>query len=376
MKRIILPLVFASTLVVSGKEVEPQHRVEVIAAYKADAAEKLKASVGGEWRVAKSERFPGVGRELWCEFTTWYGVSVAYAVLPFSSSDGPGQSKLKSFRARCSAALDVIASDDRWTVLAGVCHEADVTSKVLQALDMKMSKEAEKRQQMAARGNWLDFRLAVAKRNLFNRIIRSGPKSHDKLPSSSQISDYRKLMDRKGPNGGRHRGDPYQWFWKLDMCNSSTAIVRTKSRHGTEYLLLSNKPEEVLLNGSACPRPWYLKRVYKTANKKGRFSITLELDESSTLRLSKLVKDREGWPLAVLFDNSIMVLVRNAHEKPNGRIVLTGGNKGFDIKTAEKIISSLSACMLRERKTGGNYGRDKVAEKTMVIKDCRQTYYY
>jgi len=311
-------------------------------------AEKLQAAVGGDWIIAKRERAPGLGHEIWHSSSTWYGVSVPYVVLPFSSTDAAGKAKLRTFRERCNAALDVIAVDDRLTLLAGGSQESDVTSRILQTLNMRMSNEAKKRQRIAAQSHWLDFRLPVVNKAMFNRISRIGPKPQEKLPSKARIAGYRKLFAEKGPNGGQQRGDPYQWFWKMDMCNASTVYERVKSRHGVDYFLLSNKPEEVLLSSSARPRPWHLERVLTSEDKKGRISIVLELDETSTRRMQQMIKGREGWPLAVLFDNSIMALVNTADGLPDGQVVLTGGGEGFKTETAEKIVKSLSACMLRE----------------------------
>ena len=241
----------------------------------ADAAGKLTAAVGEKWMVAKRERGPGLGRELWCSFSAWHGVQVPYGILPFPASDAGGRAKLDAFLRECSAALEVIASDDRWTLVAGPAHEADVTSRILQVLGMKMSKEAEQRRRATARADWLDFRLAVAR--------------EDNPPSAAQIADSKELFARKGPNGGRHRGDPYLWFPRMDICDSSPAMVHTTSEDGaeTEYLLLSDQPGEVLLSGSARPRPWYLKRVDAGKDAHGRILITLDLDETAARRMQR-----------------------------------------------------------------------------------------
>ena len=301
----------------------------------ADAAGKLTAAVGEKWMVAKRERGPGLGRELWCSFSAWHGVQMPYGILPFPASDAGGRAKLDAFLRECSAALEVIASDDRWTLVAGPAHEADVTSRILQVLGMKMSKEAEQRRRATARADWLDFRLAVAR--------------EDNPPSAAQIADSKELFARKGPNGGRHRGDPYLWFPRMDICDSSPAMVHTTSEDGaeTDYLLLSDQPGEVLLSGSARPRPWYLKRVHAGKDAHGRILITLDLDETAARRMSELTRGKVGRPLAVLFHDNVLAVVA-VPENQGDRIVLTGGKEGFGAGLADKIVRSLSECMLRE----------------------------
>lgn len=88
----------------------------------ADAAAKLTAAIGGEWRVAKRERAPGLGQELWCSLSSWHGVHVPYVVLPFPSPDDEGRAKLNAFFRECSAALEVIASDDQGCAWPDIDH--------------------------------------------------------------------------------------------------------------------------------------------------------------------------------------------------------------------------------------------------------------
>jgi len=310
----------------------------------ADAAAKLTAAVGGEWRVVKRESVHGLGQELWCSFSSWHGVHVPYVIVPFPSSDDAGRVKLNAFSRECSAALEVIASDDRWTLVAGPSHEPEVTGNVLLVLGMKMSKDAEARRRANARAEWLDFRLAVA--------------TDDNPPSAAQIANCRDLFARKGPNGGRHRGDPYLWFSKMDICDAPTAVVRTRDEHGAEYLLLGDKPEDVLISGSARPRPWYLKRVHASKDAHGRTSITLELDETSARRIRELIRDKKGRPLAVLFHDSILA-IQTIDEGSGDRIVIGGDDKGFDEKLAGKIVRSLSECMLPGSLGRGEEDRDQ-----------------
>jgi hypothetical protein len=194
-------------------------------------------------------------------------VAVPYFVLPFGL-DERGKAKLEVFCRGCNLALDIIASDDRCVVLAGPSHEPDVTAKVLAALRLRESKEAEQRRKRHARAEWLDFRLAVVRPSGFPPWHLGRPLTNG--PTGAQISDYKRLFAAKGPNGGRHRGDSFLWFHTLKFCELSPLLVTTEDRYKARYVLLSDRSEHVLRSGSARPRPWHLKRVYATTDSQGR----------------------------------------------------------------------------------------------------------
>ena len=306
-----------------------------------DAARRLTKATGAIWRASRRERAPGLGAELSQFFGTWHGVAVPYCVLPFAL-DEQGKAKLALFRKHCSAALDVIASDDRCIVLAGPSREPDVTAKVLAVLGVPASKEAELRRRADARAEWLDFRLAVAG--------GSGAKGDRPLalangPTVAQIKDYRELFAAKGPNGGRHRGDSFLWFHRLRFCEPSPRLVTTESKHNVQYVLLSNRPEHVLLSGSARPRPWHLKRVYATTDPQGRPAIGLELDAAAAKRMGKLTGSNIGRPLAILFHDNVLS-VSTIEVKLTDKVLISGGK--LDKALVDKIVRSLSECMLAD----------------------------
>jgi len=309
-----------------------------------DAAKRLTQATGVTWRVSKRPRAPGLGAELWGVFIAWHGVAVPYSVLPFAL-DEQGKAKLELFRKQCSLASYVIASDDRCIVLAGFSHEPDVTAKVLAVLGVPESKECELRRRASASAEWLDFRLAVAR--------DSGAKGDHPLPLANgptiaQIKGYKALFAAKGPNGGRHRGDPFLWFHRMGFCELSPLLVTTESKNKAQYVLLSNRPGHVLLSGSARPRPWHFKRVYAATDPQGRPAVGLELDAVASKRMGTLTGSNIGRPLAVLFHGD-MLSVFTIEAKITSKLLISGDK--LDKALVDKIVRSLSECMLADNET-------------------------
>jgi hypothetical protein len=309
-----------------------------------DAAKRLTEATGLTWRLSTRERAPGLGRELSAASGTWHGVAVPYFILPFGVNEA-GKAKLELFRRNCSAALDIVAADERCVVLAGPSHEPDVTARVLKVLDLSESKQAEQSRIAHARAEWLDFRLAVAR--------PSGTKGDLPIPltdgpTSLQIRNYRELFDARGPNGGRHRGDPFLWFWRLPFCELSPLMVTTEDQHKAEYVLLSNRREDTLLSGSARPRPWHLKRVYATTDPQGHPAVGIEFDETAAKLMGALTEANIGRPLAVLFHGNVLSVL-TIEARITDKLLLSDGK--FDKSLVDRIVRSLSECMLAETAT-------------------------
>jgi len=168
-------------------------------------------------------------------------------------------------------------------------------------------------------------------------------------PSPTQIEDYTKLFAEKGPNAGRQRADPYGWFPRLDCCDVRPPLVTTSNRwapYDRPHVLLSDKPEQVLLCSSKRPRPWSLKRVQAGEDAAGQPVVVMELDAVAAERMAKLTSSNLGCALAVLFDNHVVqVIVLGS--KRSDRVVLSG--KAFDKALVARIVRSLSECMMAPR---------------------------
>ena len=307
--------------------------------------ERLQKEVGGQWRVWTSRagftRRPAISATL----PTWFNVTVPYLIAPATKDDEVGKSP-KDYEG--SIALEVIATDNRYTVCAGPSYEPEVATQVLSIAGLTLSKEAEQHRLRHSAADWLDFRLAVTEQS-----GAAGSKSVPLAngPSLTQIEDYTKLFAEKGPNAGRQRGDPYVWFPRLDCCEVRPPLVTTSNRrapYDRPHVLLSDKPEQVLLCGSKRPRPWSLKRVQAGEDAAGQPVVVMELDAVAAEHMAKLTSSNPGCALAVLFNNSVVQVIV-LESKLSDRVVLSG--KAFDKALVARIVRSLSECMMEQRGT-------------------------
>jgi hypothetical protein len=307
-------------------------------------AKRLEDGTGMAWRVSRRERAPGLGTEVSAVSRSWHGVAVPYVLLLFGM-DEDGKERLTVFRRHHSAALNVVASSDRCTLLAGPSREPGMTARVLAVLGLSQSEEAERLRKSHARAEWVDFRLAVT---IPEGTKAGGPEPLPGGPTLAEVNESKGLLAAKGPNGGRHRGDPFLWFRRLEFCDLPPGLVTTQDRHGTEYVLLSDRPEQVMLSGSKRPRPWHLKRVYATTDPKGRPAVGMELDAAAAERMGALTGQNVGYCLAALFHGNAFT-IQEIETRATDRLVVSGSK--FDRELVARIVRSLSECMLAENET-------------------------
>ncbi|MGE5191801.1 MAG: SecDF P1 head subdomain-containing protein [Deltaproteobacteria bacterium] len=237
-----------------------------------------------------------------------------------------------------SLAVEVIATDGHYSVVAGSAYDPETAKQICTAAGLSLPNEAESRRLKHSAASWLDFRLAVA------RMSDPEPEAPRPLahgPSPAQIADYTKLFMEQGYNGGRRRGDPYLWFPVLGCCEVSPVLVTTADRSAS-YVLLSDKPDEVLLSGSKHPRPWHLKRVEAVRDAQGRPAVELEFDDAAAARIARLTEANPGRALALLMDDRVVqiVIIQGKVEK----LVVYG--KEFDEKTVAGMVRVLRECMV------------------------------
>jgi hypothetical protein len=268
-------------------------------------------------------------------------VTVPYLIAPASKDDEVGKTP-KDYEG--SIALEVIATDHRYTVCAGPSYEPEVMAKVLPIAGLTLSKEAEQYRLRHSAADWLDFRLAVTDQS---GAVEGKSVPLANGPSPTQIEDYTKHFTEKGPNAGRQRGDPYVWFPRLDCCDVWPPLVTTSDRRAP-HVLLSDKSEQVLLCGSKRPRPWSLKRVQAGEDAAGQPVVVMELDAVAAEHMAKLTSSNPGCALAVLFNNSVVQVIV-LESKLSDRVVLSG--KAFDKALVARIVRSLSECMMERRGT-------------------------
>lgn len=304
-----------------------------------DLAKRLSEATANTWRINRKERAAGLGPESGANFTTWYGLASPYIIFPFPQ-DQDGQAKVALFLKNVNVRFDTIADDDNWTVLATDSREPAITDKILTSMGLTERQSARQQRLRQSSANVLDLRLAVAKPG-DDKSDRPQPLADG--PSTAQVEEYKRLFADKGPNGGRHRGDSFLWFWRPDYCKVSPRLERTSDR-GTEYLLLSDRPKERLLRGSA-RLDWGLTAVNFVVNAQGRPTVVLRLDKTASAALEKLTKDNPNRPLAVLFNGSVFAVV-TITQPISHRLELTW--EGLDQDLAARIVTSLSECMLAQ----------------------------
>ena len=122
-----------------------------------------------------------------------------------------------------------------------------------------------------------------------------------------------------------------------------TLHIHSTTYRADSYVLLSDKPDEVLLNRSERPRPWHLNRVQATRDVQGRPAVELEFDEVAAAGMARLTKANLGRALAILFDNQV-VQIQVIDGKLRDKMVLS--DKAFDEKLVARILRSLRECMV------------------------------
>jgi len=316
-----------------------------------DLVERLKKAIGTDVTLSGATAGrPFAGRrEICIKSEHWLHLVQSFSVIPASPTDKIGEAPPDFLGA---AAVRVIATDGRYTVVAGWNYDPEIAIKILAVLGQNLSKEAETNRLRYCAADWLDFRLAVAKDS---GSIHQTPKPLSRGPTAQQIDDYMNLFAEKGSSAGRNRGDPYYWFSTLDYCKVSPLLVTRnesdflaltlpKGSRGASYVLLSDKPDEVLLSGSQRPRPWYLKRVEITRDAQGRPAVELELDAVAAARMAKLTKANQGRALAVVFDYWV-VQVQVIDGKLADKVVISG--KEFTETLVAGFARSLRECMMQ-----------------------------
>jgi hypothetical protein len=321
-----------------------------------DLAAKLKEATGAVWRPYTMPAGSVPRYLLWINLhTSLLGSLQHYSILAALPADQGQVGK----RLDHSGAIElkVIATNGRYTVVSEPGFESETAAKILAALGMTLSKElakdAEQHRLRQSATRWLDFRLAPA-RNSSQENEEPLPLAHG--PTPQEIESYSKLFAEKGPNGGRQRGDPYFWLGVMGCCEvppllytrtdrDITAMTRYSAGSGATYVLLSDKPDEVLLSGSKRPRPWHLKRVEAIRDAQDRPAVELQFDETAAAQMARLTKANRGRALATLFcDNVVQIQLIDAEERD--KMLLSG--KAFDEKLVKAIVRSLSECMLVE----------------------------
>jgi hypothetical protein len=236
-------------------------------------------------------------------------------------------------------AVEVIATDEKFSVIAGSAYDPETAKQICTAAGLTPSKVAESRRLKQSAASWLDFRLAVARESAAKP---GAPLPLARGPTAAQIDEYATFFAEQGYNGGRRRGDPYLWFPALGCCDVSPRLATTADR-ATALVLLSDKPDEVLLSGSKRPRPWHLESVAAARDEQGRPAVELEFDDAAAARISRLTEANPGRALALVLDDRVVQIITIDGKVPNKLVV---SDKGFDETLVAGMVRALRECMV------------------------------
>jgi hypothetical protein len=303
-----------------------------------EALARLKkiAGVDVDFRPTKGGSLFESRREIVVGCLNWDQMPCAFFVVPALPTDKEG-ARPADFTG--ATAVETIAAGGRWSVVADPNYDPEMAGKILAALGMTASPEAESRRLKQSAANWLDLRLAV--------VQDSDPKAGNLRPltngpTAAQIDEYSRLFSDSGYNAGRRRGDPYLWYHVLRSCEVPANLVTTADRRDA-YVLLSDKPDEVLLSRSIHPRPWHLKRVDAVRDAEDRPAVELEFDDLAAERFARLTAANPGRALALLFNDGVMH-VQAIDGKQRGTLIVS--RKGLDESFAAGMVRALRECMI------------------------------
>jgi len=118
-----------------------------------------------------------------------------------------------------------------------------------------------------------------------------------------QIKRYTADLHDHGPEAGRKSKEPYAWF---ETKAKDDGRLITAQREGRTYVLLSAKPDEIMLARDDPKDCWGLRRVAAAKDRGCRPYLSLELDRAGGERLAALSKANIERPLAILVDDRML----------------------------------------------------------------------
>lgn len=173
----------------------------------------------------------------------------------------------------------------------------------------------------------LDFRIAMTKED---------------FDDGRDIPDFQLPLDDSAnspPDG--------EYVWRKIKSKTPKNLV-TEIRDGTTYVLLSNKPHEVMLAGDPGDRLWGLTQAAAVpATARGRCGVSMAFDEAGSRRIADLTKANLQKYLAVLVDDEAWMCPRIS-DAILGRANISGD---FNQQEAEQLAEALRCGMVKT--TGG-----------------------
>jgi uncharacterized protein (TIGR03067 family) len=140
-------------------------------------------------------------------------------------------------------------------------------------------------------------------------------------------------------------GDGLAWFEVRD--GGVNQFLATAKQKDKMYVLLSTKPDEVLLGGRLGPPEWTLTSVKVVKDKQGRPAIALELDEAGGKRLAKLTGEHIDRPMAILVDDRV-VAAPTIKSAIQDKVEISGV---FEQREIDQLADALRSGMEKPRET-------------------------
>jgi uncharacterized protein (TIGR03067 family) len=132
----------------------------------------------------------------------------------------------------------------------------------------------------------------------------------------------------------RAAGEPYAWF-ELDA--EAPPPLVTAVHEGRKYVLLSVRPQDVMLAGEEGPRQWRIEGGSLGKAAPGRQTVRVTLDEAGARRMAALGADHRGALLAVLIDGRVVCLSK-IQAKTAAQVEIDGS---FDAHQADRLLRGL-----------------------------------
>ena len=172
--------------------------------------------------------------------------------------------------------------------------------------------------------------------------------------SASERDYYVEILGKEGPEGARRRNERYLWFPLREARQKVPATVVVADYAGRSYVLLSNQPGDVMLQGTGASG-WSLNRAYPDQDASNRAAVGFEFDSRGAKRFSDLTANHIGDILTVLLDDEV-------YSTPLVRTII--GRRGiiegtFKIEEVNDLVRTLQAGSLPAR-----LNPDPVAENT------------
>ena len=127
---------------------------------------------------------------------------------------------------------------------------------------------------------------------------------------------------------------PYAWF-ELD---AEAQLPLVMAAHGgRKYVLLSMRPEDVMLAAADGPRRWRIEDASVGKTAPGRYALQVTLDDAGARRMAALGEAHRGALLAVLIDGRAVCLTKIQAKMP-AQVEIDGN---FDARQAQRLLRGL-----------------------------------